>query len=94
MYQVWKAAFGRLLRLGGVAALGLLLAVPTNAVSQAQPPHTLEDAVARIESVHAGRVLSARAEQRGPDVVYHIRLLTPDREVRNFEIVGAEGARP
>jgi hypothetical protein len=90
-----KAAVGRLGRLGVAASLLVLLAAPAGAQPQgAAAPQSLEDAVAQVERTQAGRILSARGEQRGPNVVYRIRVLTPDREVRNFEIVGAEGARP
>jgi uncharacterized membrane protein YkoI len=57
-------------------------------------PRTLDEAVAQVEGGHAGRVLSARGEQRDDGVIYTIRLLTEDQQVRTFEIRGAEGARP
>ena len=38
--------------------------------------------------------LSARGERRNGGVVYTIRLLTEDQQVRTFELAGAEGARP
>lgn len=96
MNKDWKAAVGRLRRLGVVASLAvLLLAMPVGAQPQAPAaPQSLEDAVAQVERAQAGRILSARGEQRESSVVYRIRVLTPDSEVRNFEIVGAEGARP
>lgn len=96
MDKDWKAAVGRLRRLGVMAWLAvLLLAVPVGAQPQAPAaPQSLEDAVAQVERAQAGRILSARSEQHGSSVVYRIRVLTPDSEVRNLEIVGAEGARP
>ena len=96
MDKDWKAAVGRLRRLGVMAWLAvLLLAVPVGAQPQAPAaPKSLEDAVAQVERAQAGRILSARSEQHGSSVVYRIRVLTPDSEVRNLEIVGAEGARP
>jgi len=95
MAKGWKAAVGRLRCLGFGVWLVVLLAVPVGAQSQdAAAPQSLEEAVAQIERTQPGRILSARGEQRGANVVYHIRILTPDREVRNFELVGAEGARP
>jgi hypothetical protein len=96
MDEDWKAAVGRLRRFGVVVSVAVvLLAVSVGAQTQdPAAPQSLEEAVARVERAHAGRILSARGEQRGPSVVYRIRVLTPDNEVRDFEIVGAEGARP
>jgi uncharacterized membrane protein YkoI len=95
MGKGWKKAVGRIRWLGFGALLAVLLAVPVGAQPQgAAAPQSLEEAVAQVERSQAGRILSARGEQRGANVVYHVRVLTPDREVRNFEIVGAEGARP
>lgn len=57
-------------------------------------PSSLDEAVALVEQAHAGRVLSARAEERNGGVVYLIRLLTEDQQVRTFEIPKWEGVRP
>jgi uncharacterized membrane protein YkoI len=76
-----------------VVALLLLLAGATPVMGDAAPA-TLEEAVAQVERTHGGRILSARSERRNGRVVYLIRLLTEEQQVRNVEIEGAEGARP
>jgi len=96
MDEDWKAAVGGLRRCAVVVSVAvLLLATPVGAQPQGPAaPQSLEEAVALVERTHAGRILSARGDPRGSGVVYRIRVLTPDNEVRDFEIVGAEGARP
>lgn len=69
----------------------LPVAIPAAAT---EGPATLEEAVAQVEQRQDGRILSARSEQRDGRVVYVIRVLTPRQQVRDLEIVGAEGARP
>jgi uncharacterized membrane protein YkoI len=76
-----------------VAALLLVLAGGV-AAADSFAPATLEEAVAQVERTHGGRILSARSERRNGRVVYLIRLLTEEQQVRNVEIQGAEGARP
>jgi uncharacterized membrane protein YkoI len=76
-----------------VAALLLVLAGGV-AAADSFAPTTLEEAVAQVERTHGGRILSARSERRNGRVVYLIRLLTEEQQVRNVEILGAEGARP
>ena len=71
--------------------LALLTGVP---VTGSAAPVTLEEAVAQVEQAHGGRILSARSEQRNGQVVYLIRVLTREQQVRDLEIRGAEGARP
>lgn len=81
--------------LAALLAAVLLLAVPGDpSLASGPAPGSLEEAVAQVERAHSGRILSARAERRNGRVVYVIRLLTEDQQVRNFEIEGAEGARP
>ncbi len=60
----------------------------------AAAPVSLDEAVAQVEREHSGRVLSARVEERDGGVVYLIRLLTEDQQVRTFEIPASEGVRP
>jgi uncharacterized membrane protein YkoI len=74
-------------------ALLLMLAGATPVMGNAAPA-TLEEAVAQVERTHGGRILSARSERRNGEVIYLIRLLTEEQQVRNLEIQGAEGARP
>jgi uncharacterized membrane protein YkoI len=91
----WKKTPGRprpWLALPLLAAL--LLAPGAPAVADTTAPRSLDEAVAQVERGHAGRVLSARGERRNGGVVYTIRLLTEDQQVRTFEVEGAEGARP
>jgi len=71
--------------------LALLLGAPGTGSAA---PVTLEEAVAQVERSHGGRILSARSEQRNGEVVYLIRVLTRDQQVRDLEIRGAEGAQP
>lgn len=96
MRQHTNQATGR--RRGGhLAALltaVLLLVAGGPSLASGPAPGSLEEAVAQVERAHAGRILSARAERRNGRVVYLIRLLTEDQQVRNFEIEGAGGARP
>ncbi|AHE97305.1 PepSY domain-containing protein [Thioalkalivibrio paradoxus] len=74
----------------------LLLAwLPATVLARDEPPAaSLEEAVAQVERAHGGRILSARSERSNDRVVYRIRLLTQDQQVRTFEIPGAEGAQP
>lgn len=76
-----------------LAALLVVLATGLPVPGTAAPA-TLEEAVAQVERTHGGRILSARSERRNGEVVYVIRLLTDEQQVRNLEIEGAEGARP
>jgi len=55
---------------------------------------SLDAAVGQVERSHGGRILSARSEQRGNSLVYVIRVLTDDQQVRNVEIPAAAGAQP
>ncbi len=71
--------------------LALLTVMP---VTSSAAPVTLEEAVAQVERTHGGRILSARSEQRNGQVIYLIRVLTGEQQVRDLEIRGAEGARP
>jgi uncharacterized membrane protein YkoI len=80
-------------RVALVVALLLLLAGATPVMGNAAPA-TLEEAVAQVERTHGGRILSARSERRNGQVIYLIRLLTEEQQVRNLEVPGAEGARP
>jgi uncharacterized membrane protein YkoI len=91
----WNRILRRFRRPLAVALLTVLLAAPALADPPgAAGPRSLDEAVAQVESAHPGRVLSARGERRNGGVVYLIRLLTADQQVRNFEIPGGEGARP
>ncbi|MBS0003201.1 MAG: hypothetical protein KFF45_09020 [Thioalkalivibrio sp.] len=76
-----------------LVALLVVLAIGLPVPGKAAPA-TLEEAVAQVERTHGGRILSARSERRNGEVVYVIRLLTDEQQVRNLEIEGAEGARP
>lgn len=71
--------------------LVLAVGVPVPGIAA---PATLEEAVAQVERTHGGRILSARSERRNGQVIYVIRLLTEEQQVRNLEVQGAEGARP
>ena len=91
----WKRTPERLRPWFVLALLAALLLAPGAAsLAETGTPRTLDEAVAQVERGHAGRVLSARGEQRDDGVIYTIRLLTEDQQVRTFEIRGAEGARP
>ncbi|MFO8004388.1 PepSY domain-containing protein [Thioalkalivibrio sp.] len=91
----WKKTPGRPRAwLALVLLPALLLAPGVAAVADTAAPNSLDQAVAQVERDHAGRVLSARGERRNGGVVYTIRLLTEDQQVRTFEVEGAEGARP
>jgi uncharacterized membrane protein YkoI len=91
----WKKTPGRPRPWFALALLAALLLVPgAPAVADTNGPRSLDEAVAQVERGHAGRVLSARGERRNGGVVYTIRLLTEDQQVRTFEVEGAEGARP
>jgi len=81
---------------GRVALLAALLLVALTGVpvTGSAAPVTLEEAVAQVERTHGGRILSARSEQRNGQVIYLIRVLTREQQVRDLEIHGAEGARP
>jgi len=57
-------------------------------------PGSLDAAVAQVEEAHSGRVLSARAEERDGGLVYVIRLLTEDQQVRTVEVQASEEVRP
>lgn len=72
----------------------LLLLPGAMPAAATEGPATLEEAVAQVEQRQDGRILSARSEQRDGRVVYVIRVLTAGQQVRDLEIVGAEGARP
>jgi uncharacterized membrane protein YkoI len=58
------------------------------------PAGSLEEAVARVEQAQGGQVLSARSERLDGRLVYRIRILTQDRQVREFEIPGPEAPPP
>jgi uncharacterized membrane protein YkoI len=91
----WKKTCGRPRPWFALALLAVLLVAPgAPAVSDTNAPRSLDEAVAQVERGQAGRVLSARGERRNGAVVYTIRLLTEDQQVRTFEVEGAEGARP
>jgi len=83
-------------RHGRVVLLATLLLVLLTGlpVTGSAAPVTLEEAVSQVEQTHGGRILSARSEQRNGQVVYLIRVLTREQQVRDLEIRGAEGARP
>lgn len=91
----WKKTPGRPRAWYALALLAaLLLGSGAPAMADTAAPRSLDEAVAQVERGHAGRVLSARGERRNGGVVYSIRLLTEDQQVRTFEVEGAEGARP
>lgn len=91
----WKKTPGRLRAWFALALLAALLLVSgAPATADTAAPRSLDEAVAQVERGHAGRILSARGERRNGGVVYTIRLLTEDQQVRTFEVEGAEGARP
>ncbi|AGA32257.1 hypothetical protein TVNIR_0555 [Thioalkalivibrio nitratireducens DSM 14787] len=85
----------RIGRAAPVVLMTLLLLIMLPATGLARDaPASLEEAVAQVERAHGGRILSARSERSNDRVVYRIRLLTQDQQVRTFEIPGAEGAQP
>ena len=54
------------------------------------PPVSLEQAIAQVTAQHPGRVLAARTEAEMDRIIYIIRILTDDQQVRQFEIPGAQ----
>ena len=89
--------FGRRLPaalLAGCLAVLLAVAPMASVGARDAAPASLEEAMTQVERQHPGRILSARSERRDGRVVYLIRVLTHDQQVRNVELPGAEGARP
>lgn len=59
---------------------GLLLgAVPASAL-------TLQEAVAQVERETGGKILAAETIRVGRNVIYRIKVLTPDGRIRVFQL--------
>ncbi len=73
-------------------AIGLGLVVACSAVAAPAKPLTLHQAIAKVERETHGKVLSAEIKHHGRRVIYRIKVLTRQGEVRVIE-VPADGTR-
>lgn len=62
--------------------LGLCLGLGAGPVSAL----TLQEAVAQVERETGGKILSAETIRVGPNVIYRIKVLTPDGRIRVFQL--------
>jgi hypothetical protein len=62
--------------------LGLCLALGAGPVSAL----TLQEAVAQVERETGGKILSAETIRVGRNVIYRIKVLTPDGRIRVFQL--------
>lgn len=77
-----------------VLVLFALLSTGLMSPLAAQSAASLDAAVTQVEQSHGGRILSARSEQRATGVVFVIRVLTDDQQVRHIEIPAQPGVEP
>lgn len=69
-----------------LSMLCLLLALTVATPSWAAEGKTLQEAIAQVERDTGGKVLSAETIKVGKNVVYRIKVLTPDGRVRVVQV--------
>ncbi len=66
--------------------LALFMACSVVTVSAEAQTRTLQQAVAEVESQTGGKILSAETIRVGKQVIYRIKVLTPEGRIQIFQI--------
>ena len=66
--------------------LALCLGLSLGAMSNAALARTLQEAVAEVEAQTGGTILSAETIRVGRQVIYRIKVLTPEGRIQVFQI--------
>lgn len=66
--------------------LALFLGCSLGTVSTDAAARTLQEAVAEVESQTGGKILSAETIRVGRQVIYRIKVLTPEGRIQVFQI--------
>lgn len=66
--------------------LALFLGLSLGAAGSAAQARTLQEAVAEVEAQTGGKILSAETIRVGRQVIYRIKVLTPEGRIQIFQI--------